>query len=429
MNDDGTGARVLATSEQIPGMREIVDPSFGPTGNRIVFGAIRLDAQDAACGTNCTGVYVFDGGVATRLSGAPGGNCSDNCGTFENEPELSTTGEFAIFGFQTYQRSPFRFNGQPAVRQTSDGASVPLDTDCIDAKDPIPRPGTDEVVYSCDDDNTLWRTGADPAVGSDDMPIATDDQAPTDPAFSADGNTIVDAEEGADAGLWRIAYDGTVYDPVLPSPPGTTFSSPRLAGARVLFVTGKDVWSVPAVCPGCSFPDSATRLTTSGDVGTIGWTPSTEPVKALTTPQPPTNTNTTTTTTTTTTTNTNTNTTTETTAPTVTGFSLRGTAKKLKTALKNGVKVRAGCDKPCDLAGKAFIDAKTAKRYGLGKKRIAVASGRKAGVTGATSLTLKFTAKAKKKLAKAKTLKLAVELTATADSKTAMKKGSLTLKK
>jgi hypothetical protein len=93
------------------------------------------------------------------------------------------------------------------------------------------------------------------------------------------------------------------------------------------------------------------------------------------------------------------------------------------------VKVRAGCDRACSLGGKVFIRARDAKRYGLGRKRIAVARGRKGDVTDATTFTLKFTAKAKKKLAKAKKLKLSVVLTATADGKSSSKTRSLKLKR
>jgi hypothetical protein len=430
MNDDGSGARALLTASQAPSTDDIIDPSTGPVGTRVVFSALRSDGDPVNCGSNCISVFLLDDGVLKRLSAAPGPT-GGNVNTYASDPELSLDGAFTFFSNAVNILSPSSLKAEIGVYQNSDGQSAEFDTGCDDARNPAPRPdATDEVVYACDDDRTLYRTGADPQVAGDEVPLFSDDVTPIDPSFSADGNLIVDAEGGADPGLWSIAYDASVVTHIVQSPAGTPFSSPRFAGARILFVADRNVWSIPATCTQatCSFPASATQLTSSGDVGAIGWTSSTSPVKALTTAQPP-PTNTTTPTTTTPTTTTTTTTTTPPVAPTVTGFSLTGTAKKLKAALKAGVKVRAGCDKPCDLAGKAFIDAKTAKRYGLGRKKIAVASGRKAGVTSAASLTLKFTAKAKKKLAKAKTVKLAVELTATADSKTGTKKGSLTLKR
>lgn len=425
MNDDGSGARALATSSQVPTTDDIFYPSTGPTGTRVVFSALRSDGDPVACGSNCVSVWLLDEGSLRRLSATPG-RTGGNVATYSNDPELSFDGAFTFFTNSVNTLSPSRLESELAVYQNSDGAAADLDTGCSDARNPAPRPdASDEVVYACAANRTLYRTGADPQVAGDDVPIVSDDATPRDPSFSADGNTIVDAEGGGEPGLWTISYDGTLIAHLLDSA-GTELSSPRFAGGRVLFVADRNIWSVPTACavPACTFPASATQLTTSGDVGAIGWTSSTTPIKPLTIAPPPTTTTTTTPTTTTTTT-----TTTPPVAPTVTGFSLTGTAKKLKAALKAGVKVRAGCDKPCDLGGKAFIDAKTAKRYGLGKKRIAVASGRKAGVTSATSLTLKFTAKAKKKLAKAKTLKLAVELTATAGGPSSTKKGSLTLKK
>jgi hypothetical protein len=431
MNDDGTGARALLTASQAPNTDDIIDPSTGPVGTRVVFSALRSDGDPVNCGSNCISVFLLDDGVLRRLSAAPGPT-GGNVNTYANDPELSLDGAFTFFSNAVNILSPSSLKAELGVYQNSDGATAEFDTGCDDARNPAPRPdATDEVVYACDDDRTLYRTGADPQVAGDDVPLFSDDVTPTDPSFSADGNTIVDAEGGADAGLWAFAYDASVVTHVVQSPAGTPFSSPRFAGARILFVADRDVWSVPATCTQatCSFPASATQLTTSGDVGAIGWTSSTTPVKALTTAPPPTNTTTPTTTTTTPTTTTTTTTTTPPVAPGVTGFSLAGTAKKLKAALKGGVKVRAGCDQPCALAGKAFIDAKTAKRYRLGKKKIAVASGGKTGVTSATTLTLKFTAKAKKRLAKAKKLKLSVELTATASGLTSTKKGSLTLKK
>ena len=427
MNDDGTGGRVLATWRQIPGQQEILDPTIVPSGTRVAFSAVRADGDPFACGSNCTAAYLLDDGVLRRLS-APSGRTGGNVATFANDPELSPDGAFTFFSAATTILSPSSLKAKLSVYQNADGALGELETTCDDPRDPAVRPdGSDELVYACDDDRTLYRTGPDPALGTDDVPLAADDVTPTDPAFSPDGNTIVDAETGADAGLWKIAYDLSAITQVLPSPPGAPFSSPRFAGGRILFVADRNIWAVSTACTGatCAFPADATQLTTSGDVGAIGWTASTTPVKALTIAQPPTTTTTPTTTTPTTTTTT---TTTPPVAPNVTGFSLAG-AKKLRAVLKSGIKVRAGCDRACAQAGKAFIDAKTAKRYGLGKKRIAVASGGQGNVTSAKAFTMKFTAKAKKKLAKAKKLKLAIEVTATADGMTSTKTGSLSLKR
>ena len=90
---------------------------------------------------------------------------------------------------------------------------------------------------------------------------------------------------------------------------------------------------------------------------------------------------------------------------------------------------------PLDGAGtvslKAQIDAKTAKKYKLGKKAVSVASGKaKPKGAGESTVKLKFTKTAVKRLKKAKSLKLKLTGTWTpAGGRPQKLSGSLTIKR
>lgn len=96
---------------------------------------------------------------------------------------------------------------------------------------------------------------------------------------------------------------------------------------------------------------------------------------------------------------------------------------KLAKALAKGMKVRVtGLTPKQSVRVSLGLDAKTSRRYGLGRKAATIASGK--GTTssaGAATVTVKFTAAAKKKLRRAKSLKPAVKVDGTA-------RGELTLK-
>ncbi len=97
--------------------------------------------------------------------------------------------------------------------------------------------------------------------------------------------------------------------------------------------------------------------------------------------------------------------------PVASAVSLRTVAQKLRTALKKGVAVRLAGNVPARASLKALLDAKTAKRYGLTKGRKPVVVGR--GVVALTQAGqktgyLRLTSAAKRKLRKARRLRLKV---------------------
>lgn len=99
-------------------------------------------------------------------------------------------------------------------------------------------------------------------------------------------------------------------------------------------------------------------------------------------------------------------------APIISG--LKPILAKLRAALSKGLKVRLGCNERCTVEIVVTIDAKTAKRAKLGKKTTVVARGKgtiNAGRT--TTVTVKFTAKAKKALRKLSKVKLKIKVTVT----------------
>jgi hypothetical protein len=104
---------------------------------------------------------------------------------------------------------------------------------------------------------------------------------------------------------------------------------------------------------------------------------------------------------------------------------------KVDAAVKQGLVVSFACSEACTANVTGAIDAKTAKRYGLGRKATKVASGSGESAAGGTvEVELGFKAKAARKLAKAKKLKLALEAKlALASGGSQTLKSSVTLKR
>lgn len=89
---------------------------------------------------------------------------------------------------------------------------------------------------------------------------------------------------------------------------------------------------------------------------------------------------------------------------------------KLKTVLGKGVKLRlTGVTAKQRVRVSLGLDARTSRRYGLGRNATTIASGNgRSSGAGAITLTLKFTAAARKKLRRAKSLKATVKVDGTA---------------
>jgi hypothetical protein len=104
---------------------------------------------------------------------------------------------------------------------------------------------------------------------------------------------------------------------------------------------------------------------------------------------------------------------------------------KVDDAVKKGLVVSLACPEACTASVTGTIDAKTAKRYGLGRKAAKVASGSGESATGGTvQVELAFKAKAARKLAKAKKVKLGLQAKlALASGGSQTLKSSVTLKR
>jgi hypothetical protein len=88
---------------------------------------------------------------------------------------------------------------------------------------------------------------------------------------------------------------------------------------------------------------------------------------------------------------------------------------KLGKVVASGLRVKAACSEACTLKLSLEVDAKTAKKLGLGKKKATIGTGKgKLAEGGSTQVVVKLTGKAKKKLKSAKILK-ATLVTAAAD--------------
>jgi len=99
---------------------------------------------------------------------------------------------------------------------------------------------------------------------------------------------------------------------------------------------------------------------------------------------------------------------------------------KLKPAFSKGFPVTLRCSTACKGTAQLSIDARTAKKFKLGKKAFVVAKATFDRPAGTHGIFMKLTAKAKKRLAKAKSLKLVLSATATSGSvsKSVTAKGS-----
>jgi hypothetical protein len=77
--------------------------------------------------------------------------------------------------------------------------------------------------------------------------------------------------------------------------------------------------------------------------------------------------------------------------------------------IAKGLHLTDYCREACKVGATAAIDKRSAKRYGLGKKAVTVASGAaQSAAAGNVDVPLEFKSKAARKLRRAKSLKLAV---------------------
>ena len=94
--------------------------------------------------------------------------------------------------------------------------------------------------------------------------------------------------------------------------------------------------------------------------------------------------------------------------------SLTATAGRVKLAdvIKKGLKVTATCSEACTVRAQLRLDAKTAKKLKLARRTVTIGDGTTVG-NGKLAVPVKLTAKAKKVLKKARSLKATLVVTAT----------------
>jgi hypothetical protein len=93
-------------------------------------------------------------------------------------------------------------------------------------------------------------------------------------------------------------------------------------------------------------------------------------------------------------------------------LSLAARSQKLRTVLRKGVKATVTCDGTCPADLRVVLPAGLAKRYGLGKKAVVIASGRASATSGRPArVTLRLTGRARRALRKARSLRLQVKAT------------------
>jgi hypothetical protein len=105
---------------------------------------------------------------------------------------------------------------------------------------------------------------------------------------------------------------------------------------------------------------------------------------------------------------------------------------RLGDVVKKGLKVTATCSESCTAKAQIQIDAKTAKKLKLGKKAVVIGTGTGVGSQGGkVVVAVRLTAKAKKALKRARSLKATVVLTATdpAGNASTPARKSITLKR
>ena len=420
-NDDGSDVRTLLTPADVPGATSLYDVNVDPNGTKIVFSARTPHSGGIFCGFNCVGVYVLDGSSLSRVSGAPAACADDPCLGLEVGPKITADGNRVfyqrIYGepggtYGTPQTIAFGFVA-PAVadgaRQETELTKEAVGAECARPNGFVPNPANGDEFAWVD----CWRkTYQDPneptsALRVGNQTIGGDDYYEiVGIAWRPDGQQLVTVEEGDNKGIWVYNRDGSgtpkqVLD--VASFDSDNFQSnvnPTWIGSdRIAYHWGGQIRTIPTSCDKCT-PDQGTALLATPDNGGQAWTSRSVPSVQRGGDNGNQNPN-----------NGNNGNNGQNGQPNQGGFTATLAPKKLKlaTALK-GLTVPFTATGPGTLSLKAQLDAKTAKKLKLikkGSKPVSVASGKAAPTAaGASTVKLKFTKAAAKRLKKAKSLKL-----------------------
>ncbi len=326
MNDNGTGARALASSAHFPGLGpwKLGDPDVLPGASTVVFSATTSAYDDGpangppgGCGLECTGTYRLHAGVLTRLSPNPSrcGASQQWCTSFETTPrvsagglvlydyfltawdysclELPCTWEFSDSVHEVDSRS-LATGGSEAKWRGSSVSGQQLSTDALPAPDPADG---SLVAYAenvpCTAQGCAYDVHVGNQQGSVDRVVVYDDGPFNSLAWLPDGSGLIDVESGTEPGIW--AYNAATTTTaknfiwVLADPAGynandpysTSIDQARYMGPdKVLFSQDNDLYTIPlttcaqkatSTSAGCTMAD-AHRLTTGGTSRAPVWT-------------------------------------------------------------------------------------------------------------------------------------------------------------
>jgi hypothetical protein len=429
MNDDGSNDRLLVHEDDIPGAESVYNPYVSPNGDTVVFQARTPSpgGYGVYCGFRCSGIYAYSGGTITRISQDPT-DCApgDLCLGLDVDPRI--TGGGGTLFYEMIYGEPGGQYGTPQTISTNyyrtmapgggDEVEVP-ETSCGKGSNVTPNAAVDgqfaTSTYCLNGDYSLKvldMNGAEETIGFDDAEFA-------DPVFRGDGEVLAGAEDGADPGLWLYPRDGSnphrlaaiTWD----SDHRPFYANPTFVGSdTVAFIHGDTIRTVPTSCDSCAV-GSADTLASPAGVDAIAWTSKDIPDPVVDVP---------------------TDTRGGTQVPTPGPGAVKGapgTQKpggpanpgtlpldlkvapktKLAAALRAGLVVPFVANQPGRLTMRATVAPALAKKLRLVRRKtrkpVVVAKGA-TNVAGAgeAAVTLKFTAAAKKRLKRAKSVPLAL---------------------
>jgi hypothetical protein len=415
--DDGSGQRPLITPADVPGATSVYYPFVSPNSQTVVFSARTPYAGIGGlyCGFSCVGVYRWDNGVITRMSYAPT-PCppGDLCAGLDVDPKITADG--SKYYYEQLYAEPGGSYGAPqsitshyvapavfeGVRQATELKADNVDPGECKPSNIVPHPGDGDTfafVGCVSSPSYSSAIKIKPSNGASFL-LATDDGDISELAWSPDGSRIADSENGADPGIWTLSPDAGNTNPshvvnlAWDSDHSSYNTSPAFVGNdRIAFVYGSEIRSVSAGCQGCGLGDTA-KLADVSDPKGLSWTARTLPVVQR--GGPPDNGN---------------NGGDNGNPGSQGGARATLTPRKLKLAAAlKGMTVPFTSTGAGTLTLKAQLDAKTAKKLKLikkGTKPVSVASGKASPkAAGGSSVKLKFTSAAVKRLKKAKSLKL-----------------------
>jgi hypothetical protein len=284
MNDDGSDQRALAGGGPLGMEAGVGNPHVAPNGSTVVFeGSTNRNYHTCSGGVqywglHTTGVYRWSDGVVSRLSQSP---APLQCATsWHLQPEARTDGRVLNLFWSNASGNQIKgFQSGPQDGPSDSGSPTGCDND-IDLADPSPNPANPaQYVYlGCEG------SGGSSAIaltqGSSHQGFSFDDAPQLGVGWRSDGGLVAAIERGTEPGIWTYtpipgnANPVHVLNGTFGSDIGDDVSFAGAGNERILFASGGDIWSIPASCTAatCSFPGSATRLTTSGQNEDPSWT-------------------------------------------------------------------------------------------------------------------------------------------------------------